>query len=80
MKFIRSVLLISLVIPFAITLGLGRAEYSKKERVGCSYCHPPGRPKELTDVGKYYKFHNHSLKGYQPPEVKQPSKKGKPDG
>ena len=27
-------------------------------------CRVHGNPKELTDMGKYYKEHNHSLEGY----------------
>ena len=39
-------------------------DYGKKEKLACTFCHPPGKLKELTDAGKYYKDHEHSMKGY----------------
>ena len=44
-----------------------KLEYNKKEGKACTYCHPAGKFKELTDAGKYYKDHNHSLEGYTAP-------------
>ena len=42
----------------------GKAEYSKKEKKGCTFCHiTMGKP-DLNDAGKYYKDHDHSLEGY----------------
>ncbi len=68
MKLIRTLLLISLALLIAISTGMGKAEYGKKEGKTCTYCHPTGKFKELTDAGKYYKEHNHSLEGYKAPE------------
>ena len=65
MKIIRSVLLVTLTAFIAVSMGLSKAEYAKKESKPCSFCHPPGKFKELTDAGKYYKDHNHSLEGYK---------------
>jgi hypothetical protein len=51
-------------------MGMSKVEYSKKEGKPCTFCHPPGKFKELTDAGKYYKEHNHSLDGYKAEEKK----------
>lgn len=64
MKTIRSLLLITLALLIAASLGMGTAQYSKKEGKACTFCHPAGKFKELNDTGKYYKEHNHSLEGY----------------
>jgi len=70
MKIVRSLLLLSLAAFIAVSVGMGKAEYSKKESKACTFCHPPGKFKELTDAGKYYKEHNHSLEGYKAAENK----------
>jgi len=70
MKIVRSLLLLSLAAFVAVSIGMGKAEYSKKEGKACTFCHPAGKFKELTDAGKYYKEHNHSLEGYKAPENK----------
>jgi hypothetical protein len=70
MKIIQSLLLLSLVALIGISIGMGKAEYSKKEGKPCTFCHPGGKVKELTDAGKYYKEHNHSLEGYKAEEKK----------
>jgi hypothetical protein len=59
------------------TTGYGLPDYSKKEKKGCTFCHAKIEPgtkdnkneamvKNLTDAGKYYKEHSHSLDGYTP--------------
>ena len=70
MRLIRSFLLITIALFIAVSLGLGKAEYKKKEGKDCTFCHPVGKFKELTDAGKYYKEHSHSLEGYKAPEKK----------
>ncbi len=70
MKIVSFVLLTSIAIMMTLSLGLSKAEYAKKEGKACTFCHPPGKMKELTDAGKYYKEHNHSLEGYQAEEKK----------
>ena len=70
MKVIRSFLLMTLALFVVVSLGISKAEYSKKEGKGCTFCHPPGKFKELTDAGKYYKEHDHSLEGYKASETK----------
>jgi hypothetical protein len=69
-KLIRSFLLIAIALFVVASFSLGKQEYAKKEGKACTYCHPPGKFKELTDAGKYYKDHNHSLEGYKEPEKK----------
>ena len=70
MKTIRSLLLLTLTACIAASMAMSKAEYSKKEGKPCTFCHPPGKFKELTDAGKYYKDHNHSLEGYKAEEKK----------
>lgn len=41
-----------------------KQEYAKKEGKTCTFCHPAGKFKELTEAGKYYKEHHNSLEGY----------------
>jgi len=71
MKFIRTLFLSVLALIVVASLGISKAEYSKKESKPCTFCHPAGKFKELTDAGKYYKDHNHSLEGYQASEEKK---------
>ena len=70
MKLIRTVLLVAFAITMALPFGMGKAEYAKKEGKACTFCHPPGKIKELTPAGQYYKDHNHSLEGYKAPAGK----------
>ena len=65
MKITRSLLLLTIAGIIAISMGISKPEYSKKEGKPCSFCHPPGKFKELTDAGNYYKDHNHSLEGHK---------------
>ncbi|HEY1343088.1 MAG TPA: hypothetical protein VGF59_36545 [Bryobacteraceae bacterium] len=53
------------------TASYGKAEYAKKEKKSCTFCHAKMTTdkeeanKNLNDAGKYYKEHNHSLDGYE---------------
>ena len=52
------------------TASYGTQEYAKKEKKSCTFCHAKveakdNMPKNLTDAGKYYQSHNHSLDGYK---------------
>jgi len=69
-KMIRPLLLLTLAAFIAVSMGMSKAEYGKKEGKPCTFCHPPGKFKELTDAGKYFKEHNHSLEGYKADEKK----------
>jgi len=71
--------MLKLVLPAAILMGFtlivstasyGKPEYAKKEGKSCTFCHAKieakdAMPKNLTDAGKYYAEHNHSLDGYK---------------
>jgi cytochrome c553 len=74
--------LLKLALPSAIlmagflvctTASYGTAEYAKKEKKSCTFCHAKmvadkaEMAKNQTDAGKYYKEHNHSLDGYKAP-------------
>ena len=44
---------------------------AKKEKKGCNFCHSKvtpadkeGMKKNLSDAGKYYQSHDHSLEGF----------------
>ena len=65
MHFIRVSLLSALAFLVVVSFGLSKQEYSKKEGKTCTFCHPAGKFKELTEAGKYYKEHNSSLEGYK---------------
>ena len=70
---------LKLVLPATIVLtGIlvcttatyGKAEYAKKEKKNCVFCHAKveakeAMPKNLNDAGKYYAAHDHSLDGYE---------------
>ena len=71
MKSLRTLFLSLLVLIVVTSLGLSKAEYAKKETKPCTFCHPAGKFKELTDAVKYYKEHNQSLEGYQASEEKK---------
>ena len=70
MRIIGLLALVMLAGFIAVSIGMSKAEYSKKEGKACTFCHPAGKFKELTDAGKYYKEHNHSLEGYKAEEKK----------
>ncbi len=62
-------------IPSALLIaGLGlsslstyaKPDYAKKEKKGCTYCHVKAGQKDLNDVGKCYKEHDHSLDACSP--------------
>ena len=46
------------------TASYGKAEYTKKEKKACTYCHTAPSSKELNDAGKYYQEHK-TLDGYK---------------
>jgi len=71
MKLIRTLFLSSLALLVVASLGLSKAEFAKKEGKPCTFCHPAGKFKELTEAGKYYREHNSSLEGYKASEEKK---------
>lgn len=62
LKLILPALIVAggLVVP--ATVSFGKAEYTKKEKKACSYCHTKGA--ELNKVGECYKAKTpHALEG-----------------
>lgn len=48
-------------------VSFAKKEYTAKEKKACNYCHTVAAPKdgkELTEAGKYYAAHDHSLEGF----------------
>jgi hypothetical protein len=75
MKLLKVLIAISVFCGALLTLATAKQEYAKKEGKPCTFCHtkvgsPEVMGKSLTDAGKYYKEHDHSLKGYKAPEKK----------
>ena len=70
MSVVRTTFLTVIALMIGLSVGLSKQEFTKKERKPCTYCHPAGKFKELTEAGKYYKEHNYSLEGYQASEKK----------
>lgn len=67
---------IKYVVPGLILLGglvvsttssYAKPEYVKTTKKACAHCHvdAKAKPKELTEAGKYFKDHNHSLEGFK---------------
>jgi hypothetical protein len=71
MKLLKILLAAAIVSGVFLSLANARPQYAKKEGKACTFCHVKVGSKELTDAGKYYKDHNHSLEGYQAPEKKK---------
>ena len=75
MRLFKVMIALSVFCGCLLTLATAKPEYAKKEGKACTFCHAKMgskdvMAKELTDAGKYYKDHNHSLEGYKPPEKK----------
>jgi len=45
-------------------LAMSTPEYSKKEQKQCTFCHTAMGKADLNDAGRYYRDHDHSLRGY----------------
>jgi len=50
-------------------LSYGKAEYTKKEKKACVFCHVTATSKELNDAGRHYK-EKKTLEGYKAKEKK----------
>jgi len=75
MRLLKVLIALSVFCGGLLTLATAKPEYAKKEGKPCTFCHSKMGSaevmgKELTDAGKYYKEHNHSLEGYKAPEKK----------
>jgi hypothetical protein len=66
MRLLKVVVALAIFSGSLLTLATAKPEYAKKEGKPCTFCHVKMGSKELTDAGKYYKEHNHSLEGYKP--------------
>jgi hypothetical protein len=71
MKILRALLVAAIASGFFLSIAQAKPEYAKKEKKSCTFCHVKPGSKELTDAGKYYKAHDHSLEGYK---AKAPTK------
>ena len=71
MSVIRISLLTVVALLMGLSVGVTKQAYSKKEGRPCTFCHPAGKFRELTDAGRYYKEHNYSLDGYKAGEAKK---------
>ena len=71
MRFLKVLIAISIFCGCLLTLGDGEAGV-RQERRQALHVLPceDGIQRGLTDAGKYYKEHNHSLEGYKAPEKK----------
>lgn len=70
MRMILGLTALASALLLNVSFVYGKAEYTKKEKKACNYCHTSKTPKDankdnLNDAGKYYKRHK-SLEGYTP--------------
>ncbi len=71
MKLIVPAVILAAGFVVCTSVTYGKAEYAKKESKKCVDCHgkvsadKDAMNKNLTDMGKYYKDHDHSLDGYK---------------
>jgi len=70
MRLLKILFAVAILSGSLLTLATAKPEYAKKEGKTCTFCHVKMGSKELNDAGKYYKEHDHSLKGYKAPEKK----------
>ncbi len=68
MKLIKVLIAVCIFCGSLLSLATAKPEFAKKEGKACTFCHVKMGSKELSDAGKYYKEHNHSLEGYKAPE------------
>jgi len=70
MRLLKVLFAVGILSGLFLSLATAKPEYAKKEGKSCTFCHVKMGSKELNDAGKYYKEHDHSLKGYKAPEKK----------
>ena len=61
----------------SVKISPAKPDYTRRTGKECEFCHPPNSRK-LTPAGEYYRDHQNSLKGYQPPEQKPGTSAAKP--
>lgn len=64
-RFLFPALVLTAGLLVNTSASFGKAEYAKKEKKGCTFCHVKAGSKDLNDAGNYYKAHNNSLDGYK---------------
>jgi len=69
MKLVVPAIVVMTGILVCTTATYGKPDYAKKEKKNCVFCHAKVEAKEamsknLTEAGKYYASHDHSLDGY----------------
>ncbi|MBI3949331.1 MAG: hypothetical protein HY314_02590 [Acidobacteria bacterium] len=70
-RWFKLISLISAAAILAVSVAMpgtyAKPDYAKKEKQSCKYCHSTNKPSKenLNEAGKYYRDHDHSLKGYQ---------------
>jgi hypothetical protein len=70
MRLLKALFAAAVLSGSLLSLATAKPDYAKKEGKACTFCHVKAGSKELTEAGKYYKEHDHSLKGYKAPEKK----------
>jgi len=71
-KVLVSAMGLILGLSIGASVAFAKAEYTKKEKKACTYCHVKAGSKDLNDVGNCYKKNDHSLKGC---ETEKPAEK-----
>jgi hypothetical protein len=64
-KAFRALMILAGVTVLAAPFAIGTPEYSKKEQKQCTFCHTAMGKPDLNAAGKYYKEHDHSLRGFE---------------
>jgi hypothetical protein len=77
-KLLRALAILTGVTLLVAPLGVSTPEYSNKENKQCVYCHTAKGQKDLNDAGKWYKDHDHSLKGYVEKKKPEPKPETRP--
>lgn len=69
--------IVAVAVFFSATTSWAVPEFARKTKKECSFCHPPDSW-NLTEAGRYYREHKHSLEGYQPKSPAKPAQR--PEG
>ena len=71
MKLLKVVLATAVLGGVLSVMSTAKPQYAAKEHKKCADCHVgPPADKKFTDMGQYYKDHNHCLDGYKAPPPK----------
>jgi hypothetical protein len=64
---------------FNATTSWAVPEFARKTKKECSFCHPPDSW-NLTEAGKYYREHKHTLEGYKSKSPEKQNPRGPAEG